>query len=371
MKPHILFIIHLPPPVHGAGVAGRNIKESQLINASFDNFFINLTTANTLVDIGKIRFKKLYSIVSLWLKVFRTLINYKFDLCFITINSNGPAWYKEMVIVVLAKLFSVPIIYFYHNKGVASYSNTTFKKHLFRFQFENTKTILLSPMLFYDVSAFVKESDVFYCPYGIRNQSYFNSDEFKIEKPKITTILFFSNLIDSKGVNILLDACYILKEKNIHFRCKYVGGEGDISAIQFNKRVRKMGLQNYVCYLGKKYGIEKEIAFTEADIFAFPTFYHNECFPLVLLEAMQASLPVISTYEGGIPDIVKDGETGYLVPQRDILALADRMEQLILNPELCQRMGAAGRKRYEELFTVEIFENRLLEILKQVSLKYS
>ena len=123
----------------------------------------------------------------------------------------------------------------------------------------------MSPLLFKDVSSFVNESDVFYCPLGIKNQSLVKKGEFSIEKHKITTILFFSNLIESKGVYVLLDACKILKGKNVPFRCIYVGGEGDITAFQFENKVLQMGLQNDVFYQGKKFGLEKEKAFSEAD----------------------------------------------------------------------------------------------------------
>jgi glycosyltransferase involved in cell wall biosynthesis len=85
--------------------------------------------------------------------------------------------------------------------------------------------------------------------------------------------------------------------------------------------------------------------------------------PLVLLEAMQHSLPVVSTFEGAIPDVVEDGVTGFLVLQRDAIALAEKIELLIKNPELRTSMGIAGRKRYENNFTISIFENRLKEIL--------
>jgi glycosyltransferase involved in cell wall biosynthesis len=311
-------------------------------------------------------FKKLFSIISIWFEVFQSFFTNNFDLCFITINSNGPAWYKELVKVALAKLFRVPIVYFYHNKGITSFANSSFKKQLFRFQFKNTKTILLSPLLLNEVLPYTKKSDVFYCPIGIINQSLTIKEMFRIEKYNITTILFFSNMIESKGVYVLLDACQILKDKNIPFRCVYVGGEGDITANQFESKVRQMGLQNDVYYQGKKYGIEKQIAFQEADIFVFPTFYHNETFGLVNLEAMQNSLPIITTNEGAISEIVIDGINGYLVTQRNVEMLVEKLEILILNPELRNEMGRAGRKMYVEKFTFEIFEKRIVEILQEV-----
>ena len=103
----------------------------------------------------------------------------------------------------------------------------------------------------------------------------------------------------------------------------------------------------------------------DADIFAFPTYYYNECFPLVLLEAMEKGVACISTVEGGIRDIIDDGVTGYVVPQQDVLALADAIEKLILNPELCKQMGKKGRKKFEQQFTEEQFERKMLECLKK------
>jgi glycosyltransferase involved in cell wall biosynthesis len=87
---------------------------------------------------------------------------------------------------------------------------------------------------------------------------------------------------------------------------------------------------------------------------------------LVNLEAMQFSLPIVTTFEGGIPDVVDNEVTGFLVPQKNIDILAEKLEILIQNPDLRQQMGEAGRKRYEEKFTLDKFERRMVEILGEV-----
>jgi glycosyltransferase involved in cell wall biosynthesis len=74
---------------------------------------------------------------------------------------------------------------------------------------------------------------------------------------------------------------------------------------------------------------------------------------------MQWRLPVVATIEGSIPEIVADGETGYLVPKRDHLALADRLERLITDPARRAEMGDRGRERYLARYTVEQFEQKL------------
>ena len=118
-----------------------------------------------------------------------------------------------------------------------------------------------------------------------------------------------------------------------------------------------------VNYWGRRYGGEKDVFWKDADIFVFPTYYHNECFPLVILEAMEQGLPVISTNEGGIPDIIDNGNSGYTVEKNNPTALASAIELLIKDPELCISMGKAGRKLFEEKFTEEVFEKRMKECL--------
>ncbi|MDP3914551.1 MAG: glycosyltransferase family 4 protein, partial [Bacteroidota bacterium] len=119
-----------------------------------------------------------------------------------------------------------------------------------------------------------------------------------------------------------------------------------------------------VYYEGRKLGSEKEFAFKNADIFAFPTY--EDCFPLVLLEAMSFSKPAVTTFEGGIQDIVEDGITGFLVTQKNAEALSDKLEILIKNTELRRQMGKSGRRKYKEEFTLNIFENEMADILQQV-----
>ena len=75
-----------------------------------------------------------------------------------------------------------------------------------------------------------------------------------------------------------------------------------------------------------------------SDIFVFPTYYYNECFPLVLLEAMQMHLPCISTTEGGISSIIRHGENGYLVERNNPTALANSIEKLLKNADLREWM---------------------------------
>ena len=119
-------------------------------------------------------------------------------------------------------------------------------------------------------------------------------------------------------------------------------------------------------YHGRKYGKDKEAFMNGADIFVFPTFYHNECFPLGLLEAMEHGVACISTTEGGIPGIIDDGKTGFLVPKHDVAVLADKIQLLLNDPVLRSNMGNAGREKFEKEFMLEVFEKRMAWILEHI-----
>ena len=370
MKQKILFIMHMPPPVHGAAMVGQYIYDSKLINEKFEGHYINLTTAKNLQDIGKVGIRKLVDFYALLRKIRRSLKTINPDLVYVTPNACGGAFYKDYIVVQMIKRMGYLVVVHYHNKGVATRQNRFLDNFLYQRFFKGIKVILLSECLYDDVKKYVKREDVFVCGNGIPDITNHStcSDVAASDHidGKVPHVLFLSNLLISKGVVVLLNALKVLKEKGCRFICDFVGGETvEMDAAMFQNEVAKRGLEDMVVYHGRKYGNDKEAFLNGADIFVFPTFYHNECFPLVLLEAMQHHLPCVSTTEGGIPGIIDDGKTGFLVPKHDAENLAEKIQVLLTDAELRQRMGKAGREKFEKEFTLEVFEKRMAEILRE------
>lgn len=368
-QPKILFLLHLPPPVHGSTVVGKAIKDSILINGAVRSNYINILMSRSIIETGKPNIFKLLKFLSIWFKLVVELIINKPDICYLALTTMGTGFYKDVLLVALLRLFHVECVFHLHNKGVSIQNSSKFYNSLYKYVFRNSEVILLSELLYFDIQKFVLRSNIHICPNGIADCNLnlrVNSNNKLNECPNI---LYLSNLIESKGIYILLEACSILNEKGIKFKCNLIGGEGDISVEQLTDKITEKGLSLIVKYYGKKYDDEKNEYFSQADIFAFPTYYHNETFGLVNLEAMQYSIPVVSTFEGGIPDVIDDGITGFLVPQKDVRALADKLELLINDADLRNKMGKAGRIKYENEFTLERFENRMVTILKEVSSK--
>lgn len=364
MKPSVLFIMHYPPPVHGASMMGKYIYESSTIKNNFQADFINLSLSKKLNEIGRSGFGKAAGLLSLQWKVAKALFKKRYDLCYITLTASNVGFYKDLLVIFMLKLFNKKIVYHFHNKGVAAAGHNKLNNYLYKYVFRNTNTILLSPLVYDDIKKYTKQSNIFYCNNGIPvNPEVFSKTEAVKDKCRL---LFLSNMMEEKGVFVLLNACKQLKAKNCSFECHFIGAWFDITEKEFYQQVEEEGLEDCVFAHGPKYGNEKSKFLDSTDIFLFPTYYHNEVFPLVNLEAMQYGIPVVSTFEGAIPDIVVDNVTGFLVPQRNAELLADRLEVLIQNPSLRLKMGAAGKIRFNTLFTLNQFEKNFTSILKKI-----
>lgn len=259
---------------------------------------------------------------------------------------------------MMLKIMGCKIVAHYHNKGVAIRQNRWIDNLLYRKFFKGIKVLLLGEPLYLDVKKYVKREDVYICPNGIPEEDTKTEDTPHC----ISRILFLSNLLIDKGVLVLLDALKMLKEKEVVFSCDIVGGEtAVIDAVRFDKEIKKRNLEDCVSYRGKQYGSNKNVYLKNADVFVHPT--NDDCFPLVLLEAMQHRLPIITTDEGAISDIINDGINGMIAEKNNPKDLAGKIELLLNDEALRKKMGEAGRKKYEQEYTLEIFEKRLSNIL--------
>lgn len=351
-------------------MVGKYIRDSRLINSEFDCHYVNLTTAASLEDIGKGGVRKLWAFCRKLKEIYLAIRQTRPDVVYVTPNTAGGPFYKDFVIVEWCKWWSGKrTILHFHNKGVATRQDRWLDNRLYRQFFRHTEVILLGEPLYEDVRKYVAREHVHFCANGIETASPptpLLKARGVATLTKVPRILFLSNLLIEKGVLELLDALVILKERGRGFVCDFVGGEtAEMDAARFQQEVATRGLERLAVYHGKRYGEEKEAFFQRADIFCFPTFYHNECFPLVLLEAMQHGLPCISTNEGAISCIIDDGVTGLVVERHHTEQLAEKLEWLLTHPQDCDRMGAAGREKFEREFTLERFERRFTEVLRE------
>src|SRR5437667_12414777 len=172
---------------------------------------------------------------------------------------------------------------------------------------------------------------------------------------QVPRIISIGRLVAFKGFEYLIDACADLARRGLEFTCEIIG-DGPLGG-DLEERIRKLNLSDRVHLLGSlSQGAVLE-KLRSADIFALASVIDNQAasdvFPTVIIEAMAAARPVVSTRLAGIPESVVDGETGLLVPPGDAAALVNALEGLLLDPELRVRYGTAGRTRIERHFRIE------------------
>ncbi len=361
----VLFLLHIPGPIHGSSIIGQYIYKSALVNSCFDCQYINLLASSDVSDTGKVDVKKIFRFFNLWISLPYKLIISRPDLCYFAISVNGWAFLKDLLLVFWFRIFMVDIVYHFHNKGIVT-NRRKIKYHFaYCFAFYYQHAIVLSPKLKEDIAGYFDNSKIFVLPNGINSDeealACLNKEKFN----NIPNILFLSNLFRSKGIFVLLDALSLLKNKNVEFSCNIIGGEGDVSVMEVENYIRDLFLDSCVKYHGRKIGEEKNVFFKDASLFVFPT--ENECFPLVLLEAMKYGLPIVSCRVGGIEDMVKEGINGYLVNPRDHDLLANKIQSLLLDVEKMKVISECNMREFKENYTLRNFEEKLCVIINTVT----
>jgi colanic acid/amylovoran biosynthesis glycosyltransferase len=185
-------------------------------------------------------------------------------------------------------------------------------------------------------------------------------------------ILTVARLVAKKGVEHSVRAVAALRHTHPDVRYDIIG-DGPLRP-SIEDLIRRDGLEGSVTLHGARDGDYVKQMMRQAHLFVLASVTaangDQEGTPVSLLEAQASGLPVVSTLHSGIPEVVMDGESGFLVPEGDVASLAARLVELTAHPERWAAMGRSGRRRMEGVHDVSKVNRQLTELYSEAALRY-
>ncbi|MBL7962339.1 MAG: glycosyltransferase [Flavobacteriales bacterium] len=360
-----VLVVGQTPPPHG----GQAIMIERLLKGSFTQmelFHVRMAFSEDMESVGKAGLRKVWvlirTILAVWVGRFRfrtTILYYP------PAGPNRVPVLRDLALLGATRFLFRHTVFHFHAGGVSTYREQFggWLRPLFDLAYGRPDlTIRTAPQNPDDGAALGTRRDVV-VPNGMEDKRG-SVEEHSAGPGEPLVLLFTGVLVRSKGIRVLIEAFINLCQQGAQLNLRVMGRWADATLrAECETLLGEAGLLDRVVFLGVLDGLEKEREFAQCDIFCFPSYFEAESFGLVLVEAMQYAKPVVSTRWRGIPSVVQDGVSGYLVEVRDSGALAERISRLVKDPLARHQMGSAGRRIFEERFTLKAFHRAMEEAI--------
>ena len=294
----------------------------------------------------------------------------KYDVDIIHVHSGG-APTGLLAVLPYTKIKNKPLVLTYHGDINVVLNKFSYKSAVYFYDklidiLLSYAKVIISPSEYYiEKSRFLRKyrDKIVVIPNGI------NIEEFNIPYSKeecrgklgLSTdeniILFVGFIHPHKGPDVLIKAMPKIIKEFPNTKSIFVGKEGEKGNLEgLELLLKKLGVEKYVKFAGFVEESLKPFYYMAADVFCLPSMTTHESFGIVNLEAMACGVPIVASKIGGVPDVVKDGENGLLVPPRDSETLADAIIYLLENEDIREKMGKNGREKTKDYSLEKIAE---------------
>ncbi|MBL7938828.1 MAG: glycosyltransferase [Flavobacteriales bacterium] len=325
-------------------------------------FHVRMAFSEDIESVGKFALRKLWVLFTTVLRIWWARLRYRTDVLYYP--PSGPSKIpvlRDIVLLCSTRWLFRKVVFHFHAGGVSEYADRLpiALRYLFRLAYRKPSlAIRTAPQNPDDGKALGAARDVV-VPNGLPDMRGTVPERVAAQGEPIT-VLFTGLLVPGKGVSDALEAFRVAVAEGLDAKLQFMGKWSNASyRAECESFVARHLLSDRVEFLGVLSGKDKFERFAACDIFCFPSYYDAETFGLVLLEAMQFAKPVISTIWRGIPSVVADARSGYLVPIRQPRAVADKLLLLGGDGELRRSMGQEGRRIFEREFTLEAFHRSM------------
>lgn len=362
----VILLGKLPPPYIGTAIATDVIINSN-IHERFKIYHLDTSDHRDIKTLAKIDLINIFMAISHYLKLIWMIITKNPDLVYVPSQQTTIGYLRDIPFVMITKLFRKKLLFHLHGGNFKNWydSSGKFMKWTVQHVHKNIDgQIVLGHNLKNLFDWLIPPEKIFVVPNGhnfIIPQRRRSDNEIRI--------LYLGNFIRTKGILETLQSSLFLEDDLEKVKYIFAGSWQDESTREEFYSFLNKHPEVKVDYPGVVTGEDKYRMLVNADIFVFPTYYPNEGHPYVVIEAMAAALPIISTNHAAISESVIDGINGFLVTKRDPKAIADKIRILIRNPELRFKMAAESIRLYHENFTEEKMIGRLGDVFDKVALR--
>ncbi|WP_224999906.1 glycosyltransferase [Cesiribacter sp. SM1] len=363
-----ILIVGITPPPYG----GQAMMTERLVKAKFTElqvYHVRMAFSKSMKSVGTFEVGKVLHMFSVVLRALYFRFRYGINtLYYMPGGSNFTPIARDIFILFFLRTFFSKTIFHFRAAGVSEIVRN--QPYVLR---KAATLIYNKPELAIQLSAlnpddgqYFKAKKVSIIPNGLEDAALPYIPIVR-QSQKIVTILYVGVVQETKGIMVLLEATKMLLEAGYKIRVNIIGEFNSekfrVTAINY---CRNNNLEDTVNFLGVKKGEEKWLHFNAADIFCFPSYFESESFGNVAVEAMMFGLPIVATEWRGIPDIVKDGLSGFLVKIKSADQLKNKLSLLIEDQKLRIEMGTKGRQIYEETFQINRFMDSMERALSSV-----
>ena len=270
-----------------------------------------------------------------------------------------------------AKLFRIPLVLNFHGAELLLIRKKKWVKPLLKFAIGQAQAVFANSSFTAGKIKALRNVDVEWSPYGTTLESG-NASGDEIAPHPINgkfKILFVGRHIERKGICYLIEAAKYLPRDQFEIRIVGVGDLTDKLKTQATE-VSTTPDAAEIIFTGKLSPEELANEYKTANVFTLPAIVDSkgdtEGLGVVLIEAMELGLPVVASNVGGIPDVVVDGVSGILVPEKDPQALANAYTRLAADPELLKQLLTGAQKRIAECFTWGKIVERQIAVYEKI-----
>ncbi len=364
----VLVLGQTPPPFHG-----QALSIERLVRAGFSGieiYHVRMAFSSSIDSVGRFGWGKVLHLLTVMSRAIR--LRFRHDLRVLYFAPAGPNWVpvlRDIVLLIVLRGLYPRAIFHFHAAGLSTLLASAPKvvRYVAMKAYEHPAAAIQCSWMGPPDAAYIKAERVAVVPIGLEDDALPWLGQNPDRPNGGVRLLYVGAMLESKGVLVLLDAVRQLREQHPQLTLWCMGQFGSRSFEErANDYCRSHGLDDVVTFLGPKVAPEKWEYFRRADVFCFPSFYESESFPSVIIEAMMFRLPVVATLWRAIPDIVEEGSTGLLVPTHDAVSLSRAIRVLLADDDLRRRMGANGRQRYLERFTLATYLAGIEEVFRAV-----